>query len=120
MTETPAPGRLRSAWAAAHVRADGVPNWAWTAALAVPLTVLPSSVWRIAIGTFHLPIGEGDQGDGDLPSWLPGEVYVVLLSLVSELLAFTAVGLVATWGETFPRWIPGLRGRRVPTLADVD
>jgi hypothetical protein len=33
---------------------------------------------------------------------------------VSEVLAFSAVGLVARWGEVFPRWIPGLRGRRVP------
>lgn len=59
----------RSAWSAAHVRADGVPDWAWTAALAIPLTVLPSSIWRIAIGTFHLPISDGDQGDGD--GWSP-------------------------------------------------
>ncbi|MFP3964641.1 hypothetical protein SMC26_20175 [Actinomadura fulvescens] len=111
--------RLRSAWATAHARAEGVPDWAWIAALAVPLTVLPSSIWRIAIVTFHLPIGEGAEGDDGLPSWLPDEVYAVLLSLFSELVAFTAVGLVATWGEVFPRWIPGLRGRRVPPLAAV-
>jgi hypothetical protein len=42
---------------------------------------------------------------------------VVGLSAASELLAFTAVGLVSTWGEVFPRWLPGLRGRRVPALA---
>ncbi|MER5648307.1 hypothetical protein [Streptosporangium sp. NPDC002524] len=36
---------------------------------------------------------------------------------MAELVAFTAVGLVAAWGERFPRWIPGLRGRRVPTSA---
>jgi hypothetical protein len=54
------------------------------------------------------------DASGDLPSWLPLAVYAVLLSLVSEVLAFSAVGLVARWGEVFPRWIPGLRGRRVP------
>jgi multisubunit Na+/H+ antiporter MnhE subunit len=35
------------------------------------------------------------------------------------LLAFTAVGLVASWGEVFPPWIPGLRGRKVPVMAAV-
>ena len=44
---------------------------------------------------------------------------MVALSIVSELLAFTAVGLVSAWGEAVPRWIPGLRGRRVPVLAAV-
>ncbi|TMR40349.1 hypothetical protein [Actinomadura geliboluensis] len=56
---------------------------------------------------------------GDLPGWLPLEAYVVVLSLVSELVAFTAVGLIARWGEVFPRWVPVLRGRRVPTMAAV-
>ncbi len=47
---------------------------------------------------------------------MPLAVYVVLLSIVSEVLAFAAVGLVAHWGEVFPRWIPVLRGRAVPVL----
>jgi hypothetical protein len=84
------------------------------------LIVIPSSVWRIATCTFHAPIMRGDPGSGLGPSGLPGVplgLYVILLSIVSELLAFTAVGLVSTWGEVFPRWIPALRGRRVPTLA---
>jgi hypothetical protein len=50
-----------------------------------------------------------------VPLWL----YVILLSIASELLAFTAVGLVSTWGEVFPRWVPVLRGRRVPALGAV-
>ncbi|MCP9953197.1 hypothetical protein [Actinomadura madurae] len=91
------------------------------AALVVPLTVLPSSLWRISAVTLHLPIMRdvGPDASGDLPSWMPLELYVVLLSVFSELLAFTAVGLVATWGEVFPRWIPLLRGRRVPTPVAV-
>ncbi|MFG2090505.1 MULTISPECIES: hypothetical protein [unclassified Spirillospora] len=116
-------GWLRAMWAAAHEPVAGVPRWARIAALAVPFTVLPSGLWRIAAFTFHLPIVSGRlrQGDtnGDLPSWVPLEVYVVLLSIVSELVAFTAIGLIARWGEVFPRWIPGLRGRRVPTMAAV-
>ncbi len=116
--------RLRAGWNAAHEPVAGVPRWARIAALAVPLTVLPSGLWRIAAFTFHLPILSGgalDAGEGSdgLPSWLPGEVYVVLLSALSEVAAFTAIGLIAAWGEVFPRWIPGLRGRRVPIPAAV-
>ena len=129
MTKTPAAGpgappagRIRAAWAAAHAPAAGVPRWARAAAYAVPLTVLPSSVWRIAVCTFHAPIARGDIASGVTSSGLPGVplgLYVVLLSIVSELLAFTAVGLISTWGEVFPRWIPVLRGRRVPALGAV-
>ncbi|MFW3475241.1 hypothetical protein ACN24M_28985 [Streptomyces microflavus] len=46
-------------------------------------------------------------------------MYILTLSVTSELLAFSAIGLIARWGEVFPRWIPHLRGRRVPTEAAV-
>lgn len=116
--------RVRTGWRSAHEAVDGVPRWARIAALAVPFTVLPSGLWRIAVFALHLPIvDEGDLGPGDgrndLPGWLPMELYVVLLSVFSELAAFTAVGLIARWGEVFPRWVPGLRGRRVPVMAAV-
>ncbi|MFH9068295.1 hypothetical protein [Streptomyces alboflavus] len=112
----PPPGRLRACLAAAHARADGVPQWAWLAALAVPLTAVPSGVWRIA--SWFLDESTHDER-GSLPAWLPGWSYMLLLSLVSELFAFTAVGLVTRWGEVFPRWVPFLRGRAVPTMAAV-
>lgn len=121
-TGTRPAGRLRGAWAAAHRPVPGVPRWARRAAYAVPYTVLPASLWRIAVCTFHVPIGRGEIGSGIAPSGVPGvpiELYVILLSVVSELLAFATVGLVSTWGEVFPRWIPVLRGRRVPTFAAV-
>jgi hypothetical protein len=43
--------------------------------------VLPSSLWRIAVCTFHAPIVDGGlpaDSSGNLPSWLPLEIYVVL------------------------------------------
>ncbi|MFB4317541.1 hypothetical protein [Actinomadura sp. 21ATH] len=106
LTEAPA-GRLRTAWRAAHDPADGVPRWAWIAACAVPLTVLPSGLWRLAVAftADGMPFGE--------------RIYLVFLTLLSELVAFTAIGMVATWGERFPRWVPRLRGRRVPVRAAV-
>ena len=82
----------------------GVSRWARIAAFAVPFTVLPSSLWRIAACTFHAPITRGAIDYGNAPSGLPGvplALYVILLSIASELLAFTAIGLVATWGEVF-------------------
>ncbi len=102
----PPPGRLRAAWRAAHAPAPGVSRGWWLTACAVPLVVLPSSVWRIPAAFDHgITFGE--------------RMYVVLLSVVSELLAFAAIGLVARWGEVFPRRLPYLGGRRVPTPAAV-
>jgi len=47
------------------------------------------------------------------------ELHVVLLSLISELAAFTGLGLVAWWGEVIPGWVPILGGRSVPMRAAV-
>lgn len=94
--------------------------WAVRAAWAIQLSVLPSSLWRILVFTFHVPLWKGPVGNGDLPTWIPTELYVVLLSLGSEMLAFAAFGLVCRWGEVWPRWVPWLRGRRVrPKVAVV-
>ncbi|MFF3390944.1 hypothetical protein ACFYW1_08425 [Streptomyces sp. NPDC002669] len=110
--------RLRVAWRRAHAPVPGVPRWARIAAYVIPFTVLPSGLWRIMTVIFHIG-DDATHGRGQLPSWLPGPVYIVALSVLSELLAFTAVGLIAAWGEVFPRWIPLLGGRRVPPLAAV-
>ena len=89
-------GRARAAWAAAHGAVPGVARWERIAARVVPLTLLPSSLWRIAACTFHAPIVRGGTDIGATPSNVPGlsiEAYAVLLSIVSELLGFAAVGL---------------------------
>ena len=36
------------------------------------------------------------------------------LAVSASLGAWLTCGLVRPWGEVFPRWLPGLRGRRVP------
>jgi hypothetical protein len=112
--------RLRAAWHRAHSPAEGVSRRLRLTANAITLLVIPSSIWRITAIVFKVPLG-GDlhAGRGQVPTWLPMEVYVLIVSIGSELLAFLAVGLVAGWGEVWPRWIPGLRGRRVPPLAAV-
>lgn len=110
--------RLRAAWTRAHAPVPGVPRWAKVAAYAIPFVVLPSGLWRIMTVVFHIG-DDAVHGAGQLPSWLPGPVYVIALSVVSELIAFTAVGLIAEWGEVVPRWIPLLGGRKIPPLAAV-
>ncbi|MET7753441.1 hypothetical protein ABZT27_01860 [Streptomyces sp. NPDC005389] len=91
----------------------GVPRWAVLAAHAVPLVTLPSGLWRLAL-VAGLPVtrdaGWNAMGVGE-------SVYVVSLSVVSELLAFLTLGLVRPWGEVFPRWMPFLGGRRVDPAA---
>ncbi|MFI6132432.1 hypothetical protein [Micromonospora sp. NPDC051141] len=88
------------------------PRWAVRAAHLIPLVVLPSGLWRIAL-VAGLPIGAVVAGVPIRPGF--GEsVYIVALSLVSEGLALLALGLVRPWGEVFPRRLPWLGGRRVP------
>ncbi|WP_431898783.1 hypothetical protein [Nonomuraea sp. bgisy101] len=108
-------------WSRLHGRtAAGVPRWAVLAAYAIPLAVLPSSLWRIAAFLFNAPLLEfGPTSAGGLEGLAGGWWYILLLSVVSEAAAFLAVGLVSEWGEVWPRWVPVLRGRRVPVMAAV-
>ncbi|MCZ4102499.1 MULTISPECIES: hypothetical protein [Streptomyces] len=95
-----------------------VPRWVDLAAHAVPLAVLPSGLWRMAMAV-GIPVGFSGQLAKD---WQPGlEVssYITLLTLVTEGLALMTLGLVRPWGERVPRWIPLLGGRRVRTWAAV-
>jgi hypothetical protein len=43
-------------------------------------------------------------------TWISG-LFLANVGLVGAVLM---LGLVQRWGEVFPRWMPGLRGRRVP------
>jgi hypothetical protein len=90
--------RLKAAWRAAITPVAGVPRWAQIAAYTIPFTLLPSGIWRLFALT-------------DDEIWLGEKVYIVCLSIGAELLAFTAVGLIASWGERIPDRIPGLWGR---------
>ncbi|MGW0191511.1 hypothetical protein ACWDV7_38150 [Streptomyces sp. NPDC003362] len=76
-------------------------RWASWAAWAAPLGVLPSAVWRttVAFTDGHRPVESA---------------YMTVLSVLTVGLAFLTVGLVRSWGEVFPRWVPGLAGRPVP------
>ncbi|MFE5480971.1 hypothetical protein [Streptomyces sp. NPDC056527] len=87
---------------------EPVPRWAVRVAHAIPLCVLPSGLWRVA-----LVLGlAGYDADYQWAVW--ERPYVLGLSVVSEGLALLALGLVRPWGEVIPNWVPGLRGRRIP------
>ncbi|PJN34477.1 hypothetical protein CG747_39725 [Streptomyces sp. CB02959] len=93
-----------------------IPAWALRLAKALPFIVLPHCLWRLpfAVG---FAMGTIDPHRPPMPWWAPG--YVVGLSVLTEALCLLTTGLVAGWGEVFPRWIPFIGGRRVPPLAAV-
>ncbi|MGW0885631.1 hypothetical protein [Streptomyces sp. NPDC002671] len=95
---------------------SAVPTWTRRVAHAIPLVVLPSSLWRFLLlgGVSGLENSDSSHRPG-----LVGFAYVAFLSLLSEGLALLALGLVRPWGERFPHWIPFLGGRRVPVKAAV-
>ncbi len=95
-----------------------VPRWAYLLAHAIPLMTLPSGLWRFGL------VGGSSMGilvDGQ-PAYLVGigeKAYVVFLSLFSEAVALIAFGLVKSWGEVAPQWIPFIGGRRVNPYAAI-
>ncbi|WP_242889653.1 hypothetical protein [Actinomadura litoris] len=42
--------------------------------------------------------------------------YVFGLSILTEVAALAAIGLVSRWGEVFPSWVPMVGTRRVPPM----
>ncbi|WP_065487688.1 hypothetical protein [Streptomyces sp. PTY087I2] len=88
-----------------------VPRWAEKTAHLIPLVALPVCLWR-------LPIALGfTMGTGlppmDMPLWMSIS-YVGGLSVISELFALACFGLVRSWGEVVPAWVPKFGGKRVP------
>ncbi|SCL57119.1 hypothetical protein [Micromonospora chersina] len=95
-----------------HRGAGPAPAWAVRVAHLIPLIVLPSGLWRIAL-VAGLPIGASAYGAPVRPG-VGESVYIVSLSLVSEGLALLSFGLVRPWGEVFAGWLPLVGGRPVP------
>ncbi|GGW55379.1 hypothetical protein GCM10010503_35530 [Streptomyces lucensis JCM 4490] len=95
-----------------------MPLWARRAAAATLWTSLPSALWRLAVA-LGVPVGlaRSEYDAMLIPGW--GYLILPLLCAVQEALAFLTLGLVRPWGETWPRWLPGLGGRRIPVRAAV-
>lgn len=88
------------------------PRWARIAAHAAALTPLPSALWRFSI-VFGFSGGFTAQGLINLDVAGSGWIYLVALSVVTELAALLTLGLIQPWGEVLPRWVPFLGGRPI-------
>ena len=96
-----------------------VPRWAYRLAHLIPFLTLPSGLWRLGL-VFGSSMGMLDSnGQAAYLGGAGAKVYVVSLSIFSELVALTALGLVSRWGEVAPRWIPLIGGRRVHPYAAI-
>ena len=95
-----------------------MPIWAERLAHAVPLLTLPSGLWRLAVA-FGFPMGmlNDDGGHQVLRGW--PAVSVAAITLVAEGVALTAFGLVRSWGEIVPAWLPIIGSRRVRPIAAI-
>lgn len=95
-----------------------VPGWADKIAHLIPLLALPSGLWRLGIA-FGFSMGVLDEAGR--PAHVHGleALSIASLTLITELVALTAFGLVRRWGEVVPRWIPLIGGRRVAPCAAI-
>jgi hypothetical protein len=53
----------------------------------------------------------------EAPGWVT--LYVVVLSVATEGLALSTLGLVSPWGEVLARWAPFVGGRTIPPAVVV-
>ena len=89
------------------------PRWARIAAHAAALTPLPAALWRFSI-VFGFSGGFTAQGLINLNVAGSGWIYLVALSVVTELAALLTLGLIQPWGEVLPSWVPFHSGRPIP------
>ncbi len=101
-------GDSGAGWTSPQAAARWGRRAAYTAVI-VPL-LYASTRWAWALG---FPLGISDklweEGKED-NLWIAGAALATMGALGSLL----TLGLVQRWGEVFPRWMLGLRGRRVP------
>jgi hypothetical protein len=89
-----------------------VPRWAERLAHLIPLMVLPSGLWRLAVALgFSMGEVNGHGGVQVVRGW--PSLYIVFITLVAEAVSLTAFGLVRPLGEEVPRWLPYFGGRAV-------
>ncbi|HZG90738.1 MAG TPA: hypothetical protein VEZ42_11045, partial [Pseudonocardia sp.] len=115
------------AWVSVRGSATGGPPAAWTrpaaaarwgrvATVIATLCALPYVLVRVTWLTpwpLGVPPGTEDAVVGAM------RLQGLLLGGAALAGAVLTTGLVARWGEVWPRWMPGLRGRPVPVAAAV-
>lgn len=84
-------------------------RWAVAVAVVIPLVyALTRYAWLLGI---PLGITEDALHDGQAAGLWVGGAGLATVGVVGALLT---LGLVQGWGDVFPRWMPGLGGKRVP------
>jgi hypothetical protein len=83
----------------------------WIAAIAATAGFMPLHVvWAAGIPLF------ADEQRFEVWHADGGGAYLWTLNALAVLPAVLAFALIQPWGLEFPRWVPGLAGRRVPRL----
>ena len=91
-------------------------RWGCRATIVAALCPLPYGLLRMTWLT-PWPQGLGPGTEVALDGGV--RIFGVGLGLAALGAAWLTLGLISPWGETWPAWLPGLRGRPVPVLAAV-
>jgi len=86
------------------------------ATIVAALGPVPYGLVRLTWAT-PWPQGLGPGHEGLLDHGI--RVFGICLGLSALAGAWLTLGLISRWGERWPAWLPGLRGRPVPVLAAV-
>ncbi|MEJ3658747.1 hypothetical protein WEH80_37905 [Actinomycetes bacterium KLBMP 9759] len=105
------PGRPAPGW----TRPEAAARWGKVAAVVAALCALPYGLQRLSWLT-PWPIGMDPAGLAANPEM---RLHGLLLGLSALAGALLTTGLVSRWGEVWPRWVPGVRGKPVPLAAAV-
>ena len=104
-------GNRRSSWTTPEAAARWG-RWATAVAVLVPLGYATTRfAWALGI-----PLGVDQQFLDDMGANVYAGAGLAALAVGGAVLT---LGLVQRWGEVFPRWMIGLRGRRVPIALAV-
>jgi hypothetical protein len=101
--------------APAWTRPEAAARWGRVAAIVAAACALPYGLLRMSWLT-PWPIGGSPAELATSPEM---RLHGLLLGLAALAGAVLTTGLVARWGEVWPRWMPVVRGRRVPVAAAV-
>lgn len=95
---------------------SGIVAWGRPAAIVAAIVPCLYAVTRL-VWVLGYPLGlDPEMYEQDAGRLVAPAVGLALFALVGAVLT---LGLVQRWGEVFPRWIPGLSGRRVPVALAV-
>jgi hypothetical protein len=101
--------------APAWTRPEAAARWGRVAVVVAVVCALPYGLHRLTWLT-PWPIGMDAAALAAQPEM---RLHGLLLGLAALAGAVLTSGLVARWGEVWPRWVPVVRGRRVPLAAAV-